>query len=55
MAYGLPAVYAFFMAVVVGFAKEVYDTFGYGTPDKRDFIVTALGGATVLPLVLLGV
>lgn len=31
-------------SVLVGVGKEVRDTQGYGTPDKMDAVVTALGG-----------
>ena len=51
VSYGVPAFSAFWVAVLVGLIKEVYDSFGYGTPDKWDFVVTAIGAATVLPLI----
>lgn len=35
--------------IIAGALKEVYDRMGYGTPDIRDFIATALGAAVVLP------
>ena len=54
-AYGLPAAYSFLVASLIGAIKEGVDMLGYGTPDKWDFLVTVLGGATVLPLVLSGV
>ena len=31
-------------AVVAGAGKEIVDRMGFGTPDKWDFLATALGG-----------
>jgi hypothetical protein len=53
VSYGTSPVVAFLVASAVALAKEVYDSFGYGTPDKWDFVVTVLGAATVLPLLIL--
>lgn len=53
VSYGISPVVAFLAASVVALAKEVYDSFGYGTPDKWDFVVTVLGASTILPLLLL--
>lgn len=39
--------------VLAGLAKELLDRMGYGTPDVKDFIATALGACVVLPLVLM--
>jgi len=33
-----------FVAALVGAAKELRDSLGYGTPDVWDFAATALGG-----------
>jgi hypothetical protein len=41
--YGLAA------GIAAGIAKELYDRAGYGTPDFKDFIATALGAAVVVP------
>lgn len=49
-AYGLPYWIGFGLATLAGAAKEFWDMRGNGTPDKWDFVVTVLGGATVLPL-----
>lgn len=35
---------AVFCAAMVGIAKEFWDSKGHGTPDKYDFIATAIGG-----------
>jgi hypothetical protein len=35
--------------ILAGLAKELYDRAGYGTPDFKDFIATALGAAVVVP------
>lgn len=53
VAYGFPVIIAFVTSVFIGLLKEVLDTFGYGTPDKMDFIYTALGAALVLPILCL--
>ena len=45
--YGLAA------GVIAGAAKEIYDRMGYGTPDAKDFLATALGATVVLPALLL--
>lgn len=37
--------------VLAGAAKEVRDRMGYGTPDFRDFLATALGACVVLPAI----
>jgi hypothetical protein len=49
-AYGFPYWSGFALACVAAAAKELYDLTGRGTPDVRDFIVTVVGAATVLPL-----
>lgn len=36
--------FAILCAALVGAAKEVWDKRGHGTPDKFDFLATALGG-----------
>jgi hypothetical protein len=53
VAYGIFPVVAFLVSSFVAGAKEVYDSLGYGTPDKWDFVVTVLGASTVLPLLIL--
>lgn len=42
------------LGVVVIFAagKEVYDSLGYGTPDKYDVLVTIAGGVFTLLIIL---
>lgn len=35
--------------ILAGLAKEVVDRMGYGTPDAKDFIATALGACVVVP------
>ncbi len=52
-AYGVAPVTAMLIACGIGFAKELYDSFGYGTPDKWDYVVTMLGAATVLPIMVI--
>lgn len=44
--YGLAA------GIVAGALKEIRDRAGFGTPDFKDFIATALGAAVVLPATL---
>ena len=39
--------------ILAGLAKELYDRAGYGTPDYKDFIATALGATVVLPAILM--
>lgn len=39
--------------ILAGLAKELVDRMGYGTPDAKDFIATALGACVVLPLILM--
>lgn len=39
--------------ILAGLAKELLDRMGYGTPDVKDFIATALGALVVLPLILI--
>jgi hypothetical protein len=53
VAYGISPVVAFLVSSFVAGAKEVYDSLGYGTPDRWDFVVTVLGASTVLPLLIL--
>ena len=40
-------------ALLVGLAKEMIDAAGYGTPEIRDFLNTALGGAVAAAGILL--
>lgn len=49
---GLP-LFGFVVAVLAAAFKEVFDNFGFGTPDKRDFIATVLGGLVVVPLLFI--
>lgn len=51
-AYGIHPFWAFLIAVAAGWAKEFIDKRGHGTPDKMDFIATALGAILVLPAML---
>ena len=39
--------------ILAGALKEVRDRAGFGAPDFKDFIATALGAAVVLPALLL--
>jgi hypothetical protein len=39
--------------ILAGLAKELYDRAGYGTPDFKDFLATALGATVALPAILL--
>lgn len=39
--------------ILAGLAKELLDRMGYGTPDVKDFIATALGACVVVPLILM--
>lgn len=41
--------------IIAGALKEVRDRAGFGTPDIKDFIATALGAAVVLPATLIEV
>jgi len=42
------------LCFVVAVGKELYDATGRGTPEVWDAVATMLGGALVLPLILLG-
>lgn len=42
----------FAAGVFAGALKEGIDRAGYGTPDFKDFIATALGACVVLPVML---
>lgn len=39
--------------IIAGALKEVRDRAGFGTPDFKDFLATALGATVVLPAILL--
>lgn len=39
--------------ILAGLSKELVDRMGYGTPDAKDFLATALGACVVLPLILM--
>jgi hypothetical protein len=52
-AYGVPTWCAFWSAVTIGALKEVWDAMGRGTPDRWDFIATALGATVILPMEML--
>lgn len=45
-------IYGLAAGILAGLAKEIYDRAGYGTPDYKDFIATALGATVVLPAIL---
>ena len=49
---GIPLL-GFIVGVVAAALKEIFDSLGYGTPDKWDFVVTVLGAMVVLPLLFL--
>ena len=53
VAYGAPPIWGYFAAAIAAAAKEIYDLGGRGTPDAADAIATILGGALVLPLMLM--
>lgn len=38
--------------ILAGLVKEIVDRMGYGTPDAKDFIATALGACVVVPAIL---
>lgn len=40
--------------ILAGLVKEIADRMGYGTPDRWDFLVTALGAFVVVPAFLIG-
>lgn len=40
------------VGILAGLAKEVVDRMGYGTPDAKDFIATALGACVVIPAMM---
>lgn len=52
-AYGIHPFWAFLIAVAAGWAKEFIDKHRNGTPDKVDFLVTALGAILALPAMFL--
>jgi hypothetical protein len=37
--------------IIAAAGKEIIDRAGYGTPDIKDFIATALGACVVLPAI----
>lgn len=41
------------VGILAGALKEVRDRAGFGTPDSKDFLTTALGATVVLPALLL--
>ena len=49
----LDPLYGLVAGILAGLAKELYDRAGYGTPDFKDFIATALGATVALPAILL--
>jgi hypothetical protein len=53
VAYGISPVVAFLVSSFIAGAKEVYDSFGYGTRDKWDFVITVVGASTVIPLIFI--
>lgn len=34
----------------IGAGKEIYDGFGYGNRDIKDFIFTGIGGSLIIPI-----
>jgi len=44
--------YGLVAGIIAGALKEIRDRAGFGTPDFKDFIATALGAAVVLPATL---
>lgn len=49
----LDPLYGLIAGIAAGAVKELYDRAGYGTPDFKDFIATALGATIALPATLL--
>lgn len=43
----------FGVALLAGLAKEVVDKMGFGTPDKWDFVATAVGGLLGFVLIMI--
>lgn len=39
--------------ILAGALKEIRDRAGFGTPDVKDFLATALGACVVLPLLVM--
>jgi len=48
----LDPLYGLAAGILAGAAKELRDRAGFGTPDFKDFIATAIGAAVVLPAFL---
>lgn len=46
----IPLLYAFILAIIVGIAKEVWDSFGNGHVEFLDGLATVLGGLYVVLL-----
>lgn len=42
-----------FLCVFAGLLKEIYDSLGYGTPDRWDFVATATGSIVLIPYIVL--
>ena len=42
-----------FLCVFAGLLKEIYDSLGYGTPDRWDFVATSAGASVLVPYFLL--
>ena len=40
-----------FLCVFAGLLKEIYDSLGYGTPDRWDFVATAAGSIALIPCI----
>jgi hypothetical protein len=49
----IPVLYALLLTVVVGIAKEVWDSFGNGCVEFLDGVATALGGLYVTLLYII--
>lgn len=44
----------FILCAIAALGKEIWDSYGHGTPDKMDFVVTVLGGTMVILLNVVG-
>ena len=53
VAYGASPALAIAASVFAAVAKEIHDATGRGTPEVLDALATILGGALVLPLMLM--
>ena len=53
VAYGASPAVGFQVAILAAVLKEAYDLTGRGTPEVLDALATIIGGALVLPLMLM--